>query len=224
MAIEYFHCYHSYRKKLAKLSDQEVGRLFRALLEYSETGETKELTGRESVAFDFIADDIDRAKKNYDEICKKNSENAKKRIKRVQATASERNQANTDVSETSQLENEYEYENKDKKEKDNIPPKSPQQPKRINNVKTQPDYKPEWFNRFMELYPRGEDMSGAIDAWDELMPDRELCTIIAESIKKHKRSKQWQDKQYIPFASNWLRKRKWLDKVEEVGISDDIFM
>lgn len=115
----------------------------------------------------------------------------------------------------------------------NVPTKQPikkntnyhfQQPQRTNNVKTQPDYKPEWFNRFMELYPRGEDISGAIEAWDELMPDRELCSIIAESIKKHKRSKQWQDKQYIPFASNWLRKRKWLDKVEEVEEDDSWFM
>lgn len=105
-----------------------------------------------------------------------------------------------------------------------IPPKSPQQPKMTNNVKTQPNYKPDWFNRFMELYPRGEDMTGAIEAWDELRPDRELCAIIAEAIKKQKRSKQWKNSKYIPYASNWLRKGKWLDKVEEVGISDDIFM
>jgi len=65
MAMEYFCCYHSYRRKIAKLSDQEVGRLFRTLLEYSETGEAQELAGREAVAFDFIADDIDRTKENY---------------------------------------------------------------------------------------------------------------------------------------------------------------
>lgn len=77
MAMEYFCCYHSYLKKCEKLSDQEVGRLFRSLLLYSETGETPELSGRESIAFDFIADDIDRAKKNYEEKCKKNAENGK---------------------------------------------------------------------------------------------------------------------------------------------------
>lgn len=75
MALEYFPCYFSYRKKLSKLSDQEVGRLFRALLEYGEIGETKELTGRESVAFDFIADDIDRAKAAYEEKCETNRRN-----------------------------------------------------------------------------------------------------------------------------------------------------
>jgi len=79
MALEYFPCYHSYRRKIAKLSDQEVGRLFRSLLEYSETGETQELAGREAVAFDFIADDIDRAKEAYTAKCEKNRDKAKKR-------------------------------------------------------------------------------------------------------------------------------------------------
>ena len=60
MAIEYFCCYHSYRKKCEKLTDQELGRLFRSLMIYSETGERQDLAGRESIAFDFIADDIDR--------------------------------------------------------------------------------------------------------------------------------------------------------------------
>lgn len=79
MSLEYFPCYHSYFKKCEKLTDQELGRLFRALLIYSETGERQELTGRESIAFDFIADDIDRAKQSYDDRCKKNRENIKKR-------------------------------------------------------------------------------------------------------------------------------------------------
>ncbi len=79
MALEYFPCYHSYKKKIAKLSDEEVGRLFRKLLEYSESGEAEELDGRESIAFDFIADDIDRAKANYEEKCSKNRANANSR-------------------------------------------------------------------------------------------------------------------------------------------------
>ena len=82
MALEYIPFYYSYRKKLEKLSDQEVGRLVRALLEYGETGETEELTGRESIAFDFIADDINRAKAAYDERCAKNQRNIEKRYAR----------------------------------------------------------------------------------------------------------------------------------------------
>lgn len=73
--LEYFPWYNSYCKRLAKLSDQEVGRLVRALAKYSETGETQELTGRESVAFDFIAVDIDRAKEAYCKKCETNRNN-----------------------------------------------------------------------------------------------------------------------------------------------------
>lgn len=78
MAMEYFCFYHSYRKTLRRLSDSEVGRLVRALVEYSETGQEQELNGREQMAFDFIATDIDRAKENYYAKCDKNRENGEK--------------------------------------------------------------------------------------------------------------------------------------------------
>ena len=80
MAMEYFCCYHSYRKTLQRLSDSEVGRLFMALLEYSETDVAPELNGREQVAFDFIAADIDRAKEKYADRCRKNRENGTRAI------------------------------------------------------------------------------------------------------------------------------------------------
>lgn len=88
--LEYFPCFHSYRRRTKNLTDQEVGRLFRALLEYSETGEAPELTGRESIAFDFIADDIDRARERYDDSCRKNAENIKRRWNKNDTTEYER--------------------------------------------------------------------------------------------------------------------------------------
>lgn len=88
--LEYWPCYNSYIKKTEKLSDQEVGRLFRALMHYSATGERQELEGRESIAFDFIADDIDRAQKRYDDSCRKNAENIKKRWGKKDTTEYER--------------------------------------------------------------------------------------------------------------------------------------
>lgn len=78
MSMEYFCCYNDYLKKLEKLSDEEMGRLFRALLIYSSTGEQIDLIGMESLAFDFISFDIDRAKKSYEEKCLKNTENGRK--------------------------------------------------------------------------------------------------------------------------------------------------
>lgn len=75
MALEYFPFYHSYKKKTEKLTDQELGRLVRALVTYSETGEEQELTGRESIAFDFIAVDIKNAQEAYEEKCSRNKAN-----------------------------------------------------------------------------------------------------------------------------------------------------
>lgn len=115
MAIEYFCCYHSYARKLAKLSDQEVGRLFRALLEYSEYGERPELAGRESVAFDFIAYDIDSAKEAYKEKCEANSQNGKKGGRPKKRTDSEKPKKAIGFSETQKSQDED--KNKDKKEK-----------------------------------------------------------------------------------------------------------
>lgn len=78
---EYFPFFHSYGIKLRKLSDQELGRLVRALLKYSETGEEEQLAGRESMAFDFIAADIDRAKATYVAKSESNRRNAEARYK-----------------------------------------------------------------------------------------------------------------------------------------------
>lgn len=121
MALEYIPFYYSYRKKLEKLSDQEVGRLVRSLLEYGETGETEELTGRESIAFDFIADDINRAKAAYDERCAKNQRNIEKRYARQECTTVyDGIRTNTTVYETYQTKDKTKTE--DKTKDNSLPP------------------------------------------------------------------------------------------------------
>lgn len=123
MALEYIPFYYSYRKKLEKLSDQEVGRLVRALLEYGETGETEELTGRESIAFDFIADDINRAKAAYDERCAKNQRNIEKRYARQDGTTVyDGIRTNTTVYETYQTKDKDKTKTKDKTKDISLPP------------------------------------------------------------------------------------------------------
>lgn len=58
-----------YLDRLAKLSDQEVGRLVRALAKYHATGEEQELKGRECGYFDFIKGDIDEIEQAYRKKC-----------------------------------------------------------------------------------------------------------------------------------------------------------
>lgn len=75
MANVGFYCADGYLKRTAKLSDQELGRLFRACMIYHATGEVTELTGRESIAFDFIREDIDAANEAYQVKCEINRRN-----------------------------------------------------------------------------------------------------------------------------------------------------
>lgn len=105
MAREYFCAYHSYIKQCKGLSDGELGRLFRALLEYSASGKVPELNGRESVAFDFMSANIDRDAESYKDTCNRNRENISKRYDRIRA--------NTTVYETYQ-------EKEEEKEKEEL--------------------------------------------------------------------------------------------------------
>lgn len=124
MAMEYFCCFHAYRKKLESLSDSEKGRLWDALMIYSETGERAKLNGREAIAFDFIAADIDAAKEKYAQKCRTNKQN---REKGTSTTVDDRARPSTNNDETHQT------KNKKQKEKEKIspngdinPPLSPQ--------------------------------------------------------------------------------------------------
>lgn len=89
MALSGFICHDDYLAKTAKLTDEEVGRLFRALMAYHATGEEKEITGREWLAFDFIKEDIDRAEEAHEEKCRKNRET------RLNAIENERQRSST---------------------------------------------------------------------------------------------------------------------------------
>lgn len=92
MAQDYFPCFDSYYQKIARLTDEEVGRLFRALMRFNKTGEREEIAGREAMAYDFISGDIESAAEAYEKRCEQNRINGAKRTKRTLANASERYQ------------------------------------------------------------------------------------------------------------------------------------
>lgn len=72
-----------YLDRLSKLSDEELGRLVRALSIYHATGEEQELDGRECGYYEFIKGDIDEIEQAYQNKCKN--------MKRQQPTAIDRN-------------------------------------------------------------------------------------------------------------------------------------
>ena len=112
MAMSGFICHDDYLQKTAKLTDEEVGRLFRALMHYHATGVADEVDGRESIAFDFIREDIDRTEAAYKAKCEKNRNN------RLSALNSDRQQPSTTVNDRVQKEKEKEKEKDKDKDKE----------------------------------------------------------------------------------------------------------
>ena len=70
-----FICHDDYLSKTAILSDEQLGRLFRACMKYHSTGEVEQLDGIEGMAFEFIRFDIDKTEQAYQEKCEKNRQN-----------------------------------------------------------------------------------------------------------------------------------------------------
>ena len=112
MALSGFICHDDYLKKTSRLSDEQLGRLFRALMEYHATHEVPELGVVESMAFDFIRADIDRADNEHQRKCENN------RKIRLDAIENERQRSSTDVNECDRTKNKNKTKNIEK-EKDN---------------------------------------------------------------------------------------------------------
>lgn len=117
--MEYICLYYSYLKKTERLTDTQMGRLIRAVLSYAATGERKELDQAESMAFDFIAADIESAKEKYIARCETNRRN------RTGTTDNDRQQSSTVVDETGQTKTETKTETKTKTETNTLNPPTP---------------------------------------------------------------------------------------------------
>lgn len=182
--MEYFCCFHSYLRKTSNLSDGEVGRLFRALMKYSATGEREELDGRAGTAFDFIADDIDAAKEKYAQKCRTNKQN---REKGTSTTVDDRARPSTNNDETHQTKNK------------NITPLTPQG---------------ELFGRFWSAYPKKVGKANCERWFARHKVDEETLQAMLESLAYLKTTEQWQKDggQYIPNPQTWLNGRRWEDE------------
>lgn len=78
MAMKYVQMYFSYLEPLADLSDEQLGRVTRAILRYGRDGIVPPFTGAESLAFKFMKSNFDRESATYNEISEKRSECGKK--------------------------------------------------------------------------------------------------------------------------------------------------
>lgn len=188
-----------YLERLAKLSDQEVGRLVRALAEYHATGKEQELAGREGVAFDFIKVDIDRIDQKYEARCETNKNNRQQ----SSTIVNEKERTVTKADETPK----DKVKDKDKYIKDTLLKESTEKAASLDRL----------FDKFWACYPRREGKQMAKKAFLKIKPDEALLNTMLEAIQKQKQSAQWSDPQYIPHPTTWLNGRRWEDEMPQAS-------
>ena len=75
-----FVAYTSYLEKFSRLTDAQMGMLFRAMMEYQKTGEEPLIEDMAvCLCFDVVKCDMDENNKKYEEMCERQRENVRKR-------------------------------------------------------------------------------------------------------------------------------------------------
>ena len=78
MAKNSFVIYHNYRETLEDLTDEQVGKLFRAIFDYEIDKKEPNFNGELKIAFRFIKKDLDLNNDKYESIWERNRKNGQK--------------------------------------------------------------------------------------------------------------------------------------------------
>ncbi|MGN0378788.1 MAG: DUF6291 domain-containing protein [Butyrivibrio sp.] len=98
-----FVLYCDYAPHISLLTDEDAGKLFKAIFSYEETGEVKELSPIASMAFSFMRSQLDRDRDKWEEVRAKRAEAgrqgglAKAKQKKANANCVKQNKANQAV-------------------------------------------------------------------------------------------------------------------------------
>ena len=200
MARNYAALPYEYKREMAKLDDEEFGRLCRALIDYSESGTPIDPCGNERFYADRVMMREDRFKASYEE-------QAEKLSRRGKTGAKARWSDTNDAKACSSMQRNAKHGNTETETntKTDIP----------NGIS--PPTPPGGFERFWELYPRKVGKQAALKAWSRLRPSAELTKAILDAVEYQKHSREWKKGggQYIPHPTTWLNQGRWEDETEE---------
>ena len=190
MGKEYIPLFLDFNETTQDLTDDECGRLIRAIVAYANGDDYYEafLTGGEKIAFRFLKGLVDR--------------NAAISEKRAKAGANKNKQEQTETNEnkTDQTETKSLTKTKTKTE---------------TNTKNQNKDIQTKFDRFWLAYPKHQSKPQAFKAFSKIDPDEELMEQILNAIEIQKQSDQWSKDggQFIPLPATWLNNKRWEDDV-----------
>ena len=189
---EWFKARNIWGAAITALSDDEAGRLAKALWAYTMTGERQEIQGAEKAVLAMIMLTLSEDEKRDAEISVVRALAGAKGGKQTQANAKQTEAiAKQTEANASNCSNKNKSKNKNK-ETDIL------------------------FERFWTAYPRKVNKPGAKRAFEKINPDEQLLETMLKAIEQQKRSAQWQEMQYIPHPATWLNQERWKDTVTPV--------
>lgn len=214
MAREYTPIPFEFLEELDGLSDEEYGRLIRAMQVYSISGEEPELEGVERLFWKRCRNTIDRYNESYEKRNTSNVENGRKGGRpRKQAVFGETQENPNNPMGFSETQNnpsvfgetqKSQTESKTKSKTNSITPIAPKGAKRSDAE----------FEIFWNAYPTKVGKQPARKAFDKVKVPVE--TLVA-AIERQKCSSQWSKDggQYIPNPTTWLNQGRWTDELPE---------
>ncbi len=75
------------------------------------------------------------------------------------------------------------------------------------------------FEQFWEVWPKKIDKAKCKQWWERNKPDIELVDLMIQNIEAMKKTKDWEDRQFIPGPYKWLYGRRWED---EIPVEEDL--
>lgn len=205
---ESFVLYTAYSDQLDLLSDEQCGKLFRAIMTHAKGEDVHHLDSVTMMLFSVIRARMDTDAERYAAVCKARSEAGKKggrpraanQDKAKKAKGFFDNQDKAKKAKKADYEYEYDIDNDNDK---NIKP-------------LKPSLSAERFEAFWKAYPKKVGKKAAASAWEKARVSGELFTKIMTTLEAVKCSDQWHKEggRYIPNPATWINQGRWDDDVQ----------
>lgn len=196
---EWFKARNIWGAAITALSDEEAGRLAKAIWAYTMNKEVLQLEGAGKGIFAMILMTLGQDEE-YDSYVSEVRSKATQNRRNQKASNDENADQNisNDIKSNQMISNDIKTPNKNKNK---------------NKEKEQELL----FDRFWTAYPRHVNKPSARKAFDKLNPDEQLLTTMLTAIEAQKGSAQWQENggQYIPHPATWLNGHRWEDEVRQ---------
>ncbi len=200
-------------------SDEEAGKLFKALFAFAKRAEEAEFVGALKMAFIVMRNSIERDGEKWENTCTARSEAGKKG-----GRPSKTNNLSENQIKAQKAKGFFEKQTKAKKADTETDIETDIETDKVT-LPTPSKGAGEGFNEFWQAYPKKTAKQAALKAWKKLKPDSELLKVILNALEQQKQSAQWQkeDGQFIPYPATWLNGRRWEDDNSEQTTANTLY-